>query len=857
MSQQLSQDLMMIQKGIFEETLDEDMWFPQLFLADAALRRNALIMPEDEGTIKLFDVGKVYQDHREAFEALPSIAATAKEPRQWAHFVVFVDLDTQEGRALLEELSRFGSVHPEIELVLAHNPVGSAESGTYSIISRHAKEGKEFNWESLASLAQAVQDAGKNHDEGDSGDAAQLQGHTQALASSFGIQAGQNGVVLNGRLLGPIPSGTSLTAEDLEQLLSYERAKRIYVADDALEALGQASKRDSPLEAAEISSLLALSTVSDVPEGIFDGPPPVRTAVFERWQSEHSAIILGNRDTASVQVVVAIDPVAETTQRWVPILKILSDMNGVYLKLFLNPKDRYTELPTKRFYRHVLDSKPLFHPNGSLEKPQASFQGIPEDALLNLGMDLPPSWLVAPKDCVYDPDNIKLSSLPDGKNLDATYELEHILIEGHSRDVTTNMAPRGVQLLLGTEKEPHFADTIIMANLGYFQFKANPGLWNINLQSGRSERIYKIDSLGTLGYDPHEGDETTEVALTSFQGKTLYPRLSRKPGQEEADVLEDSPGSAQAILNRGLNFASSTLSNLGLTKSAHADINIFSVASGHLYERMLNIMMVSVMKHTQHSVKFWFIEQFLSPSFKASLPTLALHYNFQYEMVTYKWPHWLRAQREKQREIWGYKILFLDVLFPLSLDKVIFVDADQIVRTDMYSLVKHDLQGAPYGFTPMCDSRTEMEGFRFWKQGYWASFLRGLPYHISALYVVDLKKFRAIAAGDRLRGQYHQLSADPASLSNLDQDLPNHMQHVLPIHSLPQEWLWCETWCADEELGRAKTIDLCNNPLTKEPKLQRARRQVPEWTGYDEEIAEVLKGHEMRGVKEEIRHGEL
>lgn len=216
-------------------------------------------------------------------------------------------------------------------------------------------------------------------------------------------------------------------------------------------------------------------------------------------------------------------------------------------------------------------------------------------------------------------------------------------------------------------------------------------------------------------------------------------------------------------------------------------------------------------------------------------------------MVTYKWPHWLRAQREKQREIWGYKILFLDVLFPLSLDKVIFVDADQIVRTDMYELVTHDLQGAPYGFTPMCDSRTEMEGFRFWKQGYWKSFLRGLPYHISALYVVDLRRFRQIAAGDRLRQQYHQLSADPNSLSNLDQDLPNHMQHTLPIHSLPQEWLWCETWCADEDLAAARTIDLCNNPMTKEPKLDRARRQVPEWTTYDEEIREVLDRRMRKG----------
>ena len=115
----------------------------------------------------------------------------------------------------------------------------------------------------------------------------------------------------------------------------------------------------------------------------------------------------------------------------------------------------------------------------------------------------------------------------------------------------------------------------------------------------------------------------------------------------------------------------------------------------------------------------------------------------------------------------------------------------------------------------------------------------------------DLNRFRQLAAGDRLRQQYHSLSADPNSLSNLDQDLPNNMQFNLPIHSLPQEWLWCETWCSDEDLAKAKTIDLCNNPQTKEPKLDRARRQVPEWNVYDEEIAALarrVKGEERKEV---------
>lgn len=97
------------------------------------------------------------------------------------------------------------------------------------------------------------------------------------------------------------------------------------------------------------------------------------------------------------------------------------------------------------------------------------------------------------------------------------------------------------------------------------------------------------------------------------------------------------------------------------------------------------------------------------------------------------------------------------------------------MRADIKELYDMDLGNAPYAYTPFCDSRKEMDGFRFWNSGYWRNHLQGRKYHISALYVVDLKRFRKVAAGDRLRGQYQALSQDPNSLSNLDQDLPNNM----------------------------------------------------------------------------------
>ena len=50
-----------------------------------------------------------------------------------------------------------------------------------------------------------------------------------------------------------------------------------------------------------------------------------------------------------------------------------------------------------------------------------------------------------------------------------------------------------------------------------------------------------------------------------------------------------------------------------------------------------------------------------------------------------------------------YKILFLDVLFPLDVKKIIYVDADQVVRADLLELWHMDLKGHPYGYTPFCD----------------------------------------------------------------------------------------------------------------------------------------------------------
>ncbi|XP_017781204.1 PREDICTED: UDP-glucose:glycoprotein glucosyltransferase [Nicrophorus vespilloides] len=633
------------------------------------------------------------------------------------------------------------------------------------------------------------------------------------------FNVGSRGVVANSRVLGPLDEKEEFSIEDFGLLEQYSSATYIDKLQQALEK----TKEDY----GEVSSDSFMKMVSL----LVSRPQSKSRFEIASENDEYSVIKIPavEPEKAAFDIVAVVDPVSRGAQKIGPILQVLQEVLNCNIKLFLNSVEKNSDMPVKSFYRFVLESEVQFGEDGKqIAGPIAKFNNMPQSPLLTQNIHVPENWLVEVVRSVYDLDNIRLENVDN--NVHSEYELEHLLVEGHCFEATTLSPPRGLQITLGSESKPVIVDTIVMANLGYFQLKANPGAWILRLRQGRSADIYDIAS--------HEGSDTPpnskdiKVVISSLRSNIVKLKVSKKPDKLSMDLLSEDDS------NSGI-WNSITSSFTGSEDDSEEKLNIFSLASGHLYERFLRIMMLSVLKNTKTPVKFWFLKNYLSPQVKDFLPYMAKEYGFEYELVQYKWPRWLHQQTEKQRIIWGYKILFLDVLFPLDVKKIIFVDADQVVRADMRELQQLDLGGAPYGYTPFCESRREMEGFRFWKQGYWRNHLQGRRYHISALYVVDLKRFRRIAAGDRLRGQYQALSQDPNSLSNLDQDLPNNMIHQVAIKSLPQEWLWCETWCDDDSKRQAKTIDLCNNPMTKEAKLTAAVRILPEWKGYDEEIRKL------------------
>jgi UDP-glucose:glycoprotein glucosyltransferase len=679
-------------------------------------------------------------------------------------------------------------------------------------------------------------------------------------------------IIVNGRSY-ELEDG-QVSRDDLTLLLSmeYPRARAVY---DRLRS-SLSSERHMAVHAAGLTAAFL---------GVERSKPQGRTAVVEKVRKLESregidenplrihleGSSLGGSELQST-IAVVLEPASDGAQRISSILLLMRDTLGLSIDLILTPAmliDGDSKVPITSYYRFLANTN-----TGSLLDPVGTFSNLPTNHLLTLRMDVPESWDVQQTNAIQDTDNLRCDSIAgcsddshsnDNARVEAgvhltkvEYGLNSLLIFGQCYE-SSGTPPNGLQLVLnpyfteeissGASEEVEieadgsasfrtlgedtnqfrYSDTLVMKNVGYWQLQANAGVWSIEIAED-SKGFSMFDFVGgtvengRIKATKEVSSPRRKIVMNDFvnSGETLL--VQRRPGLEQESLFFDTE----------LSTSKDNLSG--------ETINVFSLATGHLYERFLKIMMLSVTRRTSSPVKFWLFENFLSPTFKATAKAMAHRIGCEVEFVTYKWPEWLRGQSEKQRIIWGYKILFLDVLFPLDVKKIIYVDADQVVRGDLKELWDMDLKGAAYGYTPFCTSREATLGYQFWREGFWKTHLQGKPYHISALYVVDLETFRRKLVGDQLRAIYQQLSADPNSLSNLDQDLPNYAQHQVPIFSLPQEWLWCESWCSDETKATAKTIDLCNNPMHKEPKVSMAKRVISgslfneSWVELDAEV---------------------
>ena len=140
----------------------------------------------------------------------------------------------------------------------------------------------------------------------------------------------------------------------------------------------------------------------------------------------------------------------------------------------------------------------------------------------------------------------------------------------------------------------------------YWQLRAKPGLWRVALKSDR----YELGGTHVPGGGGVGGGAGLLLPMADYRGVHL-PLTIR-------DAAPADDGAAPPAKH------TTAAAEGDLTAEAEdGTVHIFSLASGLLYERFLRTMMASVLQRTQRRVKFWLLSVFISPQFRAALPTLA------------------------------------------------------------------------------------------------------------------------------------------------------------------------------------------------------------------------------------------
>ena len=510
-----------------------------------------------------------------------------------------------------------------------------------------------------------------------------------------------------------------------------------------------------------------------------------RTSVpLALWQHDN-ALIYSSQRVGLMPITLVLDPFTTAFQRLIDFIHYF-DKNRLFdINIALVIPDVVNDIDGTLdcFYRCQMNGYSLI------------FNRLNDDVVYSAQMVTPRSWILERVQEMVNIERIDLGLAGSGLQ-SCELLLSGLLVEGTcvARGGTGALGVEvGVVDLYGN----HYGQSVVTATTGYFQIPARPGVFQLELTANVSKEHYRM-----VDYS---------FSVFTFGRREYFASVIRKDVGKPIE-LED------------------------LTVEQPPHVDVFSIASGPLDERLLRSMMLSVKRNTQVPVKFWLLKTWLSPKFKAMLPVMAAQYGFDYEFVDYHWPAWVRKPLQRRELIARTKLMFLDLIFPLSLNRVIVVDPSQIITGDLNDLMDLEFGGAPYAFPPICESRAETEQARYWRQGVWKELLKDKTYHSASLFAVNLARFRTLNTGEWIRIVSQQFSPQAFVYESVDRDLPNFMQDRVPIYTLAQNWFWSSKWCTSETMSSAKAIAFAAHGNVS--KVEDAMAN-PKWVELDTELQEL------------------
>jgi len=264
MSTRLQADVQLAQRAVYEEVANDETDFVALFLGNAATRRNPYIFPEGEESVKTINVGRLLQEYAGIFEKLPAISSDKPDKLVGSTIWVIGDFDEGDGYELLQGASELQKLAPGVNLVFINNPQLVSERPALSTLLHQLHQVGFFKGpEQLQQLLEEVSPL-KGHANAprvenllqmqipdakpaswqfpDHIESGNFWRESQKLLEAAGFKPGQRGVIINGRVVGPVPIDEEFGAEDFRQLLDYEHSRRILPALKAASEVGLLEK---------------------------------------------------------------------------------------------------------------------------------------------------------------------------------------------------------------------------------------------------------------------------------------------------------------------------------------------------------------------------------------------------------------------------------------------------------------------------------------------------------------------------------------------------------------------------------------------------------------------------------------
>lgn len=235
-------------------------------------------------------------------------------------------------------------------------------------------------------------------------DEAVFQIHSLFTEKVLAFEKGQNGVLVNGKTIGPLDSDETFGSDDFSLLTRFSMSQ---FGEKLVNSIHSFFKtKDNPINLSDLAMKLGSLLVSR--------PESKTRSEIQYYGDSHSKIEIApmNPGRPSFDLVAIIDPLSQGAQKISATLNTLSKVLNAKIRIFFNCVDKHSEMPQKSYFRLALDPELTFTASGALSSgPGVKFQNLPETPVLTMHYHIPDNWLIEPVKSVYDLDNIKLANV--------------------------------------------------------------------------------------------------------------------------------------------------------------------------------------------------------------------------------------------------------------------------------------------------------------------------------------------------------------------------------------------------------------------------------------------------------------